>query len=143
MWYIKVDLLRTNQLPKYIIFSGIEKVPKLKPDIQQQALNVYGNIFRKDDIVNMFFIQDTGQKHLDGKVGVISSYDQVNCCYVTKVSPTNQWRTCGSLEMLLFSENMEPYRHVRPATYSLTHQQRHVQSHLPITLLHLLLHCQP
>ena len=64
-----------------------------------------------------FFIADTGQNHLDGKVGMISSYDTVNCRYVAKVSTTNQWTASGSTEMLLSPENIEPYTWVRTATH--------------------------
>ena len=48
---------------------------------------MYENLYRKDDIVNEFFIADTGQNHLDGKVGMISSCDTLNCHLVVKVCP--------------------------------------------------------
>lgn len=117
MWYIKVELLRTKQLPQYITYTGIDKVPRLKVDIQNQASIVYKNLYRKDDIVNKFFIADTGQNHLDGRVGMISSYDTVNCRFVVNVGATNQWTTSESTEMLLSPENMEPYTRVRTAQH--------------------------
>jgi len=73
-WYIGVELLRTKQLPQYITYTGIGRVPCLRADIQKQAARVYTNLFRKDDIVNKFYVADTGENHLDGKVGVITSY---------------------------------------------------------------------
>ena len=60
-WYIGVELLRTKQLPQYITYTGIGRVPCLRADIQKQAARVYTNIFRKDDIVNKFYVADTGQ----------------------------------------------------------------------------------
>ena len=116
-WYIKVELLRTKQLPQYITYTGIDKVPRLKVDIQNQASNVYRNLYRKDDIVNKFFIADTGQNHLDGRVGMISSYDTVNCRFVVNVGTKNQWTTSESTEMLLSPKNMEPYTWVRTARH--------------------------
>ena len=64
-----------------------------------------------------FFIADTGQIHLGGKVGMISLYDTVNCRYVAKVSTTNQWTASESTEMLLSPKNIEPYTWVRTATH--------------------------
>ncbi len=54
-WYVMAVLLRTKQLPQYITYMGIDRVPRLKVDIQKQASNVYRNLYRKDDIVNKFF----------------------------------------------------------------------------------------
>jgi hypothetical protein len=76
---------------------------------------VYRNLYRKDDIVNKFFITDNGQNHLDGRVGMISSYDTVNCHFVVKVGTSNQRMTSESTEMLLSPENMEPYTWFRGA----------------------------
>ena len=118
MWYIKVELLRTKQLPSYITYTGMDRVPKLKADIQKQASLVYSNLYRKDDKVNKFFMADTGRSHLDGKVGVISSYDAIKCCYVAQVCKTSQWDSAVSMERSFSPENMEPYTWVRTATYS-------------------------
>ena len=59
-------------------------MPRLRIDIQKQATSVYTKLYRKDDIVNKFFITDTGRNHLDGKVGVITLYDMENCGFVAK-----------------------------------------------------------
>jgi len=117
-WYIKVELLRTKQLPQYITYTGIDRVPRLKGEIQKQATNVYENLYRKGDIVNKFFIADTGQNHLNGRVGMISSYDTVNCRFVVKVGTSNQRTTSESTEMLLPPENMEPYTWFRGARHA-------------------------
>ena len=67
-WYIKVELFRTKQLPQYITYTGIDRVPRLKLEIQKRATNVYENLYRKCDNVNRFFIADTGQNHLNERV---------------------------------------------------------------------------
>jgi len=113
-----VELLRTRQLPQYITFTGIDRVPSLKDNIQEQASNVYRNLYRKGDIVNKFFIADTGQNHLDGRVGMISSYDTVNRRFVVNIDTTNQLRTSESTKILLSPENMEPYKKSRTTTYA-------------------------
>ncbi len=64
-----------------------------------------------------FFISDTIQNHLEGKVGVISLYYTVNCCYVSKVCTINQQTVSGSTEMYVSPENTEPYTWVRTANY--------------------------
>lgn len=117
-WYIKVELLRTKQLPQYITYTGIDRVPRLKGEIQKQATNVYENLYRKGDIVNKFFIADTGQNHLNGRVGMISSYDTVNCRFVVKVGTSNHTTTSESTEMLLPPKNMEPYTWFRGARHA-------------------------
>ena len=89
-WYIKVELLRTEQLPSYITYANMDRIPKLKADIQKQASLVYSNLYRKDDKVNQFFMADTGSSYLDGKVGRIRSYDAIRCCYVAHVCKTSQ-----------------------------------------------------
>ena len=68
LWYIKVELLRTKQLPSYITYTNMDRIPKLKADIQKQASRVYSNMYRKNDKVNNFFMADTGSSYLDGKV---------------------------------------------------------------------------
>ena len=82
-WYIGVELLRTKKLPPYISHKGINRVPCLTVDIQKQSAGVYTKLFRKDDIVKKKYVADTGDKHLDGKVGLITSYDFVKCCFAT------------------------------------------------------------
>ena len=116
-WYISVELLRTKQLPQYITYAGIDRVPRLKVDIRKQASSIYTNVYRKDDIVNKFFIADTGQNHLDGKVGVITSYDTVNCRFVAKVRTTRQSTSSESTDIHLSPVNMEPYKRVYTATH--------------------------
>ena len=118
VWYIKVELLRTKQLPNYITYADMDRVPKLKADIQKQASLVYSNVYRKDDKVNKFFMADTGRNYLDGKVGMISSYDAIRCCYVAHVCKTSQWDSSVLMELSVSPENMEPYTRVRTATYS-------------------------
>ena len=119
-WYIGVELLRTKQLPQYITHTGINRVPCLRADIQKQAAGVYTNFFRKDDIVNKFYVADTGHNHLDGKVGVITLYDLVKCRFVTRIGGAYQTRNSDLIDILLSTENMEPYRRV----YTQTHVPR-------------------
>ena len=109
--------MQTKQLPEYITHSRIKKVSCLRADIQKQAAGVYTNLFRKDDIVNKFYVADTGHNHLDGKVGVITSYDFEKCCYVTRIGSAYQTRDSDLIDILLSTENMEPYRRVCTKTH--------------------------
>ena len=116
VWYIKVELLRTKQLPHYITYAGIDRVPALKADIHKQASFVYSNVYRKDNTVNKFFIADTGRSNLDGKVGSISSYDTNKCCYIVQVCNNNHRNSIVSTELSLLPENMEPSSWAKTAT---------------------------
>ena len=89
MWYIKVELFRTKQLPPYITYNNIDQIPPLRRDVRQQASCIYSRLYRKNDKASKFFIADTGQKNLDGKVGTISSYDAAKCCYIVQVGDNN------------------------------------------------------
>ena len=77
--------MRTKQLPQHISHTGINRVPRLTADIQKQAAGVYTKVFRKDDIVNKINVADTGDNHLDRKVGLITSYDFIKCCFRTRI----------------------------------------------------------
>ena len=118
VWYVKVELLRTEQLPSYITYANMDRIPKLKADIQKQASLVYSNLYRKDDKVNQFFMADTGSSYLDGKVGRIRSYDSIRCCYVAHVCKTSQWDSSVLMELSVSPQNMEPYTWVRTHIYS-------------------------
>ena len=89
-WYIKVELLRTKQLPSYMTYSCIDRVPALLADIRGKASDVYSELYRRNDNVNRFVFADTGRKHIDGKVGVISSYKSSTCQYLVRVSGSTQ-----------------------------------------------------
>ena len=116
-WYIGIELLRTKQLPQYINHTGINRVPCLSADIQQQAAGVYTNLFRKDDIVNKFYVADTGHSHLDGKAGVITSSDPVKRCFATRIGSTHQMRCSDFIDIHLSPANMEPYKWVYTQTH--------------------------
>ena len=96
--YIKVVLLRTKHLPVCIKFTAINWVHLLKADIHKQVSIDYNKLYRTSDKVNKFTFADTGQSHLDGKLGVISSYDTMNCCYVDKVCNVNQRKSSSWTE---------------------------------------------
>ncbi len=94
-------------------------MPHLKADIHKQASIVYNKLYRTYDKVNNFFA-DTGQYHLDGKVGIISSYDIMNCFYVAKVCNVNQCKSSSWTESFISPENMEPYIRIIVTTYKTT-----------------------
>ena len=117
VWYIIVELLRTKQLPQYMTHTTIDRVPSLRADIHNQAAKVYTEIFRTGDTVNKFYVADTGNRHIDGKVGVILSYDTERCDYVTRIEGTSRGRNVGDSDRHFLPENMEPYRRVYTPTH--------------------------
>ena len=108
VWYIKVELLRTKQLPPYITYTQIDKVPELRRDVHQQASSIYSRLYRSNDKASKFHVADTKQKNLDGKVGTISSYDTDKSCYIVQVSDNKQGNSINSTELALSPEYMEP-----------------------------------
>ena len=116
-WYIGVELLRTRQLPQYMTHTTLHRVPTLSADIHNQAAKVYTEIFRTDDTANKFYVADTGNHHIDGKVGVILSYDTDRCDYVTRIEGTGNGMNVGGSDRHLLPENMEPYRRVHTPTH--------------------------
>ena len=85
VWYIKVELLRTKQVPTYLTYSQMDRVPSLKLDIEKQASSVYSTMYRHDDGIKNFLFADTSNNHLNGKVGVITNYDASTSCYQAKL----------------------------------------------------------
>ena len=116
-WYIVVELLRTKQLPQYMTHTTIHRVPSLRADIHNQAAKVYTEIFRTADTVNKFYVADTGNNHIDGKVGAIFSYDTDRCDYATWREDTGHGRNVGDSNRHLLPENMEPYKQVYTPTH--------------------------
>ena len=68
MWYIKVELLRTKQLPHYITYRTIDRVSLLTTDIHKQASFVYSHMYRKNDNASKCVIADTKKKTLMEKL---------------------------------------------------------------------------
>ena len=58
------------------------------------------------------------EKNIDGKVGMISSYDTIKCCYIVQVSDNNHRNSISSTELLLSPENMEPFSWTTIATHT-------------------------
>ena len=59
VWYFKIELIRTKQLPEYVTISQIDKIPSLIQDIKKQALLTYNMVFRDCD-QSKIIILDTG-----------------------------------------------------------------------------------
>ena len=141
VWYIKVELLRTKQVPTYLPYSQMDKVPSLKLDIEKQALCVYSTMYRHNGDIRRFFFAHTNDNHLDGKVGVIAYYDASTSCYQAKLcqsgeSPRNSVKTIPVL-----TENMEPHRKIRTSTYVPLHAKSRVRIQLRILFHHLAMQC--
>ena len=109
--------MRTKQLPEYITHTGIKRFPSLVADIERQASAVYTKLFRKDDIVNKFYVADTGQENLDGKIGLITSYDFAKCCFATRIADAHQMTTSHFTDICLSTANMQPYTRVYTQTH--------------------------
>ena len=124
-WYIGVELLRTKQLPPYISHTGINRVPALMADIQKQAASVYTELFRKDDIVNKFNAADTGDKYLDGKVGLITSYHSVKCCFATKIEGAHQMKNSEFKDLFCPQQIWNPLHESTHQHMCLIHQKTH------------------
>jgi len=116
-WYIRVELLRTKQLPKYITHTGIKRRPSLVADIERQASAVYSKLFRKDDITNKFYVADTGQEDLDGKIGWITSYDFAQRCFASRIADAHQMRSSNFTDICLSTANMQPHTQVYTQTH--------------------------
>ena len=58
------------------------------------------------------------EKFLDGKVGMISSYDTIKCYYIVQVSNNNHRNSISSTELFLSPENMEPFSWTTIATHT-------------------------
>ena len=67
--------------------------------------------------MNKFYVADTGDNHLDGKVGLITSYDFIKCCFRTRIRVAHQMRNSDFIDLSLSTANMEPYTRVDTPTH--------------------------
>lgn len=111
-WYIKIELLRTKQLPSYITFNGIDRVPSLTKNIEKEASKVYSLMFKNDDDVNKFFFADTGNRTLDGKLGKTKSFDYDLNCYNAEIVPKRGVSVSVPSVVSISTENMEPFKRI-------------------------------
>jgi len=118
-WYIKVELLRTHQLPPYMTFSQIDRVPALKEEIESQASLVCKSAFGGEDKFNMFCVADTGEVRRNGSIVIVTSYDPSTSRFDTKTCPRNIWNSKEAVCTSHAIAHMEPL-HRRQAN-STTH----------------------
>ena len=57
-------------------------------------------------------------KKIDGKVGMISSYNTIKCCYIVQISNNKRRNSISSTELFLSPENMEPFSWTMIATHT-------------------------
>ena len=105
VWYIKVELLCTQQLPPYITLSQFHKVPLPNRDIDHREQNVYNAIYYNTE-KNNSVVAGTGSDTIDGRFGTIMLYDAVNCQVDALVSPGSVWKDKNVIPMTVHMQNM-------------------------------------
>jgi len=117
VWYFKIELIRTKQLPEYVTISQIDKIPSLIQDIKKQALLTYNMVFRDCD-QSKIIILDTGREEIDGKAGMIDCYDPSQSKFKVMVSRRRGWDSEGTLPYLVSSENMNHVHEIHECYYN-------------------------
>lgn len=120
IWYIKVDLIRTQQLPTYMTFTQIDRVPALKENIESQASKVFRSLFRDEDKFSMFRLADTDIASDNGNIGTVTSYDFINSRFNTRTCPRNIWDSNAAVYQSHATEHMEPLHRCNPNKMSST-----------------------
>ena len=106
-WILQMNLMRSGQLPFQYTPITIKRNVHLQRDISQQALIVYNQIYR-DDKCSQFIVADTGNSDLDGRIGVITSYDEQLRCFRTMIRPTRSNNKGSMTNLNVKPEHMEP-----------------------------------
>ena len=75
-----MQLIQTNQVPTYFTLPQMQKLPTLQLDIMKQASSNYNDIYR-DRKSSQFILCDTGNVHLDGRVGYVDWFDEIHVKY--------------------------------------------------------------
>ena len=117
VWYFKIELIRTKQLPEYVTISQIDKIPSLIQDIKKQALLTYNMVFRDCD-QSKIIILDTGREEIDGKAGMIDCYDPSQSKFKVMVSRRRGRDSEGTLPYLVSSENMNHVHEIHECYYN-------------------------
>ena len=76
-WYIKVELLCTQQLPPYMKVGQFDRVPALKRDNRQSGAECLQRHILKCK-AEQFIIVDTERCNIDGRFGTLVSYGAHN-----------------------------------------------------------------
>ena len=85
-WYLQMELFRTQQLPEYVTRAQISKIPFIEKNLQMQAKNVYSEMYRSTKC-SQFILSDTGNDQLDGRIGFVDWYDEINVGYHAMICP--------------------------------------------------------
>ena len=116
-WYLKMELIRTKQLPPHVSHSTIQYCTRLTDDVLKVAAIVYNDVYRELESSKIVLL-DTGRNDLDGRRGIIQHYDDISSTYQIFIPPkrTNSKKP-GSI-ISVQSECMEPLRRVPLSAYN-------------------------
>lgn len=116
-WFIQMELIRTNQVPTYFTLPQMQKLPTLQLDIMSQASSVYNDMYR-DRKSSQFILCDTGNPHLDGRVGYVDWFDEIHVKYHVLVCGKGFSDYENTVPMTLRPENMESVVTVNKQKYN-------------------------
>lgn len=108
-WYIKVELIRTAQLPPYMTMNQISRHEPLQRDIDIHAKIVYDNVYRDKERSKFILCNHTNEK-LNGKMGVITSYVKETNQFDVMISQNRYREEQSLIKLKVLSEHMEPVK---------------------------------
>jgi hypothetical protein len=116
-WYLQMELFRTQQLPEYVTRAQISKIPFIEKNLQMQAKNVYSEMYRSTKC-SQFILSDTGNDQLDGRIGFVDWYDEINVGYHAMICPQGSSNFRDGVPLMVKPENMESMTQVSPDKYN-------------------------
>lgn len=119
VWYLKMELLRTKQVPPNITQHTIQYCNDLVEDVKKVAALVYNDIYR-DRKSSEIVLLDTGRDDLEGRRGIIQQYDSSTSTYDILVAPRRSSGNKGGAVISTYSECMEPLHRTALSAYNST-----------------------
>ena len=101
-----MELIRTNQVPSYVTYPQMQKLHTLQVDVTKQASFIYNDMYR-DRKNSQFVICDTGNAHLDGRIGYVDWFDETHVKYRVLVCARGFSDYENTIPMKMKPENME------------------------------------
>ena len=116
-WALQIFMLQMGTLHDHITLTQLKRMPILQRTLEAHAADIYNVMFR-DDATSKFIVSDTQNKHLDGRIGRILSFDPIACGFRVELLPKRKDSGKKCHKTMLKPENMDMLHKVPAERYN-------------------------
>ena len=110
-WMIQMEIIRLQLVPSYMTFTQMKKFSTFQQEVISQATGIFGKMYRNMEY-GKFILTDTGNNHLDGRIGYIDWYDSTCIGYHVLLCPRGKSDPREGVHMVVKPEHMESVKKV-------------------------------